>query len=253
MVVFMIVFVDDPEGALCFKDRFPVNRIRLAVFLLVAGVHGVLLYSIVFTITAEDKPVPVLKEKTIRLVHILEEEPPQPKPQPQSRSPPPQVMPENPRAIPPTAPEFVAETLIETEVFIPEPVQAAAEPLPPQEHNPVSNTTGTGSAETGPGHKALEAALKAAYIKKNFDYIQRRIRDKLVYPPRARKAGIEGVTEVVFTIHPDGTVSGVSITASSGQELLDKAAIDAIYAAAPFRPPPPAQTKIAAPVVFRLR
>ncbi|MDR2486013.1 MAG: TonB family protein [Treponema sp.] len=248
----MIVFADDPEGALCFKDRFPVNRIRLAVFLLVAGVHGVLLYSIVFTITAEDKPVPVLKEKTIRLVSIIEEEPP-PKPRPQSRSPPPQVMPENPPAIPHTAPEPVAATLMETEVSIPEPVQAAAEAVTLQEHNPVSNATGTGSAETGPGNKPAETALKAAYIKKNFDYIQRRIRDKLAYPPRARRAGIEGVTEVAFTIHPDGTVSGVSITASSGQELLDKAAIDAIYAAAPFRPPPHEQTRIAAPVAFRLR
>jgi protein TonB len=92
----------------------------------------------------------------------------------------------------------------------------------------------------------------AEYVKRNYDYIQRRIRDKLVYPAPARRAGIQGVAEVVFIIHEDGKVSNVSIRKSSGHEILDDAAIQTIIAAAPF-PKPPAPARIAIPISFKLR
>jgi protein TonB len=91
-----------------------------------------------------------------------------------------------------------------------------------------------------------------AYVKKNFNFIQRRIRDRLRYPDQARRAGIQGSAELAFTILMDGSVQDVRITVSSGEALLDEAAIDAIFRSAPF-PQPPEQARIAVPIVFRLR
>jgi protein TonB len=107
------------------------------------------------------------------------------------------------------------------------------------------------AASPGPA-PSERPALIADYARHNFEYIRRRIRDKLVYPPRARRTGAQGRAEIVFTIHPDGSVSGVGIGVSSGQDILARAIIDAIYAAAPF-PPPPFQAKLAVPITFRLR
>ncbi|MDR3115667.1 MAG: energy transducer TonB [Treponema sp.] len=175
--------------------------------------------------------------------------------------------------------------LLEPAAPVPAPPQAApkapppAEPLPVPEQDPAEQyldlteepaedrsegedradpapVPGESAGPTGVPERAGESAGKAApgaeYIKRNYRYLQRRIRDKLVYPDPARKAGIQGVTEVSFTIHEDGRVSAVQVLKSSGHEILDEAAMKTIYAAAPF-PRPPAPARIAIPIAFRLR
>jgi protein TonB len=111
------------------------------------------------------------------------------------------------------------------------------------------------------GHSVTEAAPEAGaagrtgtanYVQRNFNYIQRRIQNKLKYPPEAKRSGIRGSTDVIFTIRRDGTVSDVSIQGTSGQELLDAAALEAVHAAAPFSAPP-AEARIAITIVFSLR
>ncbi|MDR2735185.1 MAG: TonB family protein [Spirochaetota bacterium] len=104
----------------------------------------------------------------------------------------------------------------------------------------------------GGGGDALSPAAAGEYSRRNYLYIQRRIRDKLTYPPQARRAGIQGTTEVGFVIHADGSVSGVRVRASSGHAILDEEAVAAVFAAAPF-PKPPASARIAIPVSFKLR
>jgi len=98
-----------------------------------------------------------------------------------------------------------------------------------------------------------EAADRTAeYVSRNYTHIRRRIGDKLVYPPHARRAGMQGITELGFTIHEDGSVSGVTVRASSGHAILDEAAVTAVFAAAPF-PRPPSPARIAIPISFKLR
>jgi TonB family protein len=58
--------------------------------------------------------------------------------------------------------------------------------------------------------------------------------------------------EIVFIIQKDGAADSVAVRASSGDSLLDAAALAAIYAAAPFKPPA-APVRLAVPVVFSLR
>jgi protein TonB len=114
-------------------------------------------------------------------------------------------------------------------------------------------TAVSGTNETSGTSGAQDMGLLTAeYVKRNYTYIQRRIRDRLVYPAAARRGGIQGVVEITFTIHEDGRVSGITVRKSSGQSVLDDAASATVNAAAPF-PPPPAPARIAIPISFRLR
>jgi protein TonB len=138
-----------------------------------------------------------------------------------------------------------------------------AEEIPPAEEAlPVEAAAVFQSAVAGPAAVTVrtavpqsadsDSAAAGAYVRRNYTYIQRRIRDRLEYPSQARRAGIQGVAEISFTIHRDGTVSGVTVAVSSGRESLDQAAVAAVHAAAPF-PAPPAPARLAIPVAFRLR
>jgi protein TonB len=172
------------------------------------------------------------------------EEPAPPEPLP---APPPPV----PAAAMPEPETGPAEAFVITEESQPEterPLVPAA--LPAASAAAVSGTPGRAG---GAGSEASRnTALAETYVRRNFAYIQRRIRDRLVYPSQARRAGIQGAAEIGFTVHRDGTVSAVAILASSGQESLDQAALAAIHAAAPF-PPPPIEARLAIPVSFRLK
>jgi protein TonB len=121
------------------------------------------------------------------------------------------------------------------------------------ENNPPQNAdTVQTTARSISNQPPENAELGTAYINRNFTYIQRRIRDKLVYPAPAKKAGIQGTAEVSFSINLDGTVSNLQIRKSAGAEMLDKAAMEAVIKAAPFRPPS-SPVKIVIPIVFSIR
>lgn len=54
------------------------------------------------------------------------------------------------------------------------------------------------------------------------------------YPRLARKMGEEGRVVLAFTIEANGRLAGVRVVESSGSELLDEAALEAVREAAPF-------------------
>jgi protein TonB len=146
------------------------------------------------------------------------------------------------------------------ETAVPAAGGAAPEAAPaiiPAAPGAVSAAPGAGqnsarNAAGGAGAAAERKALAAAYTRRNFDHIQRRIQEKLVYPPQARRTGAQGRAEAVFTVYPDGGVGGLEILTGSGQAILDQALLDAIRAAAPF-PPPPVQVRLIMPLTFRLK
>jgi protein TonB len=156
-----------------------------------------------------------------------------------------------PERIPPITPkpDGPAENYIpEEEAALPREDASGAVSVPaaPTAHS------GAASVARSDAEAGRDRALTAEYVQRNFNYIQRRIRDQLKYPPEARRAGVRGSADVSFTIHRDGTVSNVSVRTSSGRELLDAAALEAVHAAAPF-PAPPAEARIAITIVFSLR
>ncbi len=70
--------------------------------------------------------------------------------------------------------------------------------------------------------------------------IWKRINRAKYYPETARRDGVEGAPKVVFSILEDGKVSQVKIVESSGNAVLDGAAMEAIQNSAPlpFYPQP---------------
>ena len=58
------------------------------------------------------------------------------------------------------------------------------------------------------------------------------------YPPPALSQGIQGRLVVEFRIKKNGSLMGAQLVHSSGSPILDKEAIRAIQAAAPFHPIP---------------
>jgi protein TonB len=155
-----------------------------------------------------------------------------------------------PVSAPPVIESEAAEIFIEVDEIIPADDE---NPVPALPETAVAVPAGSARVSgTASSPSAGNSALINAYVKQNYNYIQRRIRDRLRYPPEARRAGIQGQTEVIFTIHQNGTVSGAAIQLSSGNEILDQAALEAVYAAAPFRPSP-APARIVIPISFKLR
>lgn len=95
-------------------------------------------------------------------------------------------------------------------------------------------------------------SLKAGY----FAQVRAAIERRKQYPPAARSRRKEGKVVLKFTIGTDGSLSGLSVVKGSRFSSLDKAALAAIRAAAPF-PIPPADhftgpLELTVPMVFEL-
>jgi protein TonB len=80
--------------------------------------------------------------------------------------------------------------------------------------------------------------------------VQRRI-DEAPYPVKAAVRGWTGQVRVSFTLREDGSVADARIEASSGHDVLDRAALRAVQRAAPF-PAPPREILVSVPVLFLL-
>jgi protein TonB len=72
----------------------------------------------------------------------------------------------------------------------------------------------------------------------------------LVYPPGARRNGLQGKVVVEFVLLADGRIRELVLRSSSGFPPLDAAAMAAVERAAPF-PPPGVDVLVVVPVVFR--
>jgi protein TonB len=59
------------------------------------------------------------------------------------------------------------------------------------------------------------------------------------YPAQARRDGIQGDVRLMVSLLPDGSIRKVEVLATSGNPLLDAAAIRSVHLAAPFAPFPP--------------
>lgn len=61
----------------------------------------------------------------------------------------------------------------------------------------------------------------------------------LNYPAEASANGIYGTLRLMVALRPDGTVQDIRILRSSGERVLDEAAVGIVQLAAPFEPFPP--------------
>lgn len=92
--------------------------------------------------------------------------------------------------------------------------------------------------------RTLRITSTSALASDNADYV-RRWRDRveevgnLYYPQVARDKQLYGDVRLLVAILSSGIVEQISIRSSSGQDILDKAAIESIQLASPFEPFPP--------------
>ena len=61
-----------------------------------------------------------------------------------------------------------------------------------------------------------------------------RIADTKYYPRTARRRGIEGQPVVAFTLDKGGRLMKAGLAKTSGYQLLDEAALEAVHQAAPY-------------------
>lgn len=90
---------------------------------------------------------------------------------------------------------------------------------------PAANT-GSGSASSGYGSgPGSDPTLSAIWQK---------INQSKYYPVPAKRQGIEGAPRVSFEIGENGKIKWANIVKSSGEETLDKAALEAVTNASPL-------------------
>lgn len=91
-----------------------------------------------------------------------------------------------------------------------------------------------------PKKKFISANTKeyvyAAYMRGWVDRVERI--GNLNYPEEARRRGLHGELELTVTLGRDGSVKAIDVNRSSGEPVLDKAAMQIVRLAAPFPPIP---------------
>jgi protein TonB len=131
--------------------------------------------------------------------------------------------------------------------------QARAEPTAAATPNRAAGARGTGQAGAGGQSPVGGTAAVSSYQAMVLAHLQRH----RVYPPAARERGITGVAAVRFALAADGSVISAALARSSGESILDNAAVDMVRRASPFPPFPPgmgrARLDFAAPIRFDLR
>jgi len=105
---------------------------------------------------------------------------------------------------------------------------------PPPEIQP-SARPAVADAMISPSSKEGEQnRIRERYIQK----LQKIITTHKYYPKRARRRHIEGRVEVGFVVLADGEIDDIRLADSSGEGVLDKAALDALRRAGRFDPLP---------------
>jgi TonB family protein len=99
------------------------------------------------------------------------------------------------------------------------------------------------------GVELVDALAQGPSAAERLAEIRRRIQQAVVYPPSARRRGLEGTSRVEFEIDPAGLATGVELVGSSGHPILDRAARRCVRAAGVL---PRVYGRLRVPVRFEL-
>jgi periplasmic protein TonB len=105
--------------------------------------------------------------------------------------------------------------------------------------------------ETGENNENMPKAGVPGYLKSNLSYIKDIINRHITYPKIARQLGWAGKVKLSFIVTVSGDARNIQVIESSGKEILDRNAIEAIRNSSPF-PRPPVEAKIIIPVLYTL-
>ncbi len=85
------------------------------------------------------------------------------------------------------------------------------------------------------GEEVVDLNTRQTRYASYFAMVKQRVEGALVYPTDASRNGLSGRLSLTFTIRWDGTLIQAQVTRPSGLAILDEAALNAIYKAAPFQ------------------
>ncbi|MGD9715953.1 MAG: energy transducer TonB [Sulfuricurvum sp.] len=91
------------------------------------------------------------------------------------------------------------------------------------------------------------------YEEENIAKIRSILAERLKYPKNALRLKQQGEVKVSFTLTPAREVGSVSVTQSSGFEMLDDAACDLIETSASEFPKPQKSVRITVPIGYKIR
>lgn len=91
------------------------------------------------------------------------------------------------------------------------------------------------------------------YEEENLGRIRSILMERLTYPRNALRLKQEGEATVTFTFESDREVSQITISKSSGFDLLDEAAKNLIITSASEFPKPSKTVRISVPIAYKLR
>ncbi|MEW6594574.1 MAG: TonB family protein [Thermodesulfobacteriota bacterium] len=125
----------------------------------------------------------------------------------------------------PAKPQPVASKIRQQEEAVPTPSLAVSPAV----------ATEAQAAGSVAGHEEFEpsAQQEADYLA----LVRQAVERHKQYPLMARRQGRQGTAVVRLKINPSGALKDAHIVSSSGHAVLDQAAQDAVYAAAPFPAP----------------
>jgi protein TonB len=178
------------------------NIARSVIFVVVAGLHGVLIFFAAFSMNAAVKEAEPAA-RTISLVDIREDIPLPPPPPP----PPP---PERPPEIFQNTVEAAAETLIEADE-VPEEIVV-------REIIPVPSVRPAPEIEYLPQHRITTPP----------SFPEQKIRDAIVYPPIALRSGTEGLVYLELFVDSRGEIRQITVLRETPPERgFGEAAVNA--------------------------
>lgn len=134
----------------------------------------------------------------------------------------------------------------------PKPIIAA-----PQQPVPAATVVSSKAPETPPliTAKVSPSVPKQQenYEEENLGRIRTILKDRLIYPKNAVRLKQQGEVTVTFTLETNREVSQITVTKSSGFELLDDAAKNLILNSASEFPKPSKTVRITLPIGYNLR
>ncbi|WP_310439245.1 TonB family protein [Sulfuricurvum sp.] len=216
-------------------------------FILSVGIHLALAALLIGALSAVQKIIPAVPEKTILKILLQPSESSVSIPRVQQ----PKVEPIEPKK-PLVEQTRKVETLkprVPTEIKpnIPAPSIVSKVEIPA----PVVSKIPEAATVVIP--KAPPPKVEENYEEENLGRIRTILAERLKYPKNALRLKQQGETTVTFTLGSNREVSQITISQSSGFELLDDAAKDLIESSATEFPKPKKSVRISVPIAYRLR
>ncbi|WP_120944272.1 energy transducer TonB [Helicobacter labacensis] len=194
----------------------------------------------------QEKPKEKPKEepKTHHNVHHKIQHKPKPEPKPKPK-PKPEPKP-TPKPEPKPKPEVKPEPKPEPAKPAKEEANKPSEPTPKQQKREESNQKSEGAQASA---QAYNPGVSNEFLMK----IQMAISSKNRYPRMAMVRGIEGEVLVEFTLNADGSTTDIRVAKSSGSEILNRAAVQAVKEAARLFPTPKQTVHLKIPIAYTIK